>query len=133
MNTLLGNLPLLQVGGGSGGQMTTTILTFGLVFVIFYFLIIRPQNKKKKETAEMLKSIQKGDKIVTIGGIRGSIISVKEDTVTVKIDTNAKMVFSRSAISSVTERKSDRAAAAKLKPAEIEEEAVEETEENSEE
>jgi preprotein translocase subunit YajC len=132
MNIMLGNLPMLQAGAAAGGGgMTTTILTFGLVFVIFYFLIIRPQNKKKKETAEMLKALQKGDKIVTIGGIRGTIQSVKEETVTVKIDTNVKIVFSRSAIASVTERKSDRAAAAKIKPAENEKDT--ENEENSDE
>lgn len=77
----------------------------------------------------MLKSLQKGDKIVTIGGIRGTIQSVKEETVTVKVDTNTKMVFSRSAISTVSERKSDRAAAAKRKPAEVEEETENDSEE----
>jgi preprotein translocase subunit YajC len=75
-----------------------------LVFVIFYFLIIRPQNKKQKETKKMLASLKKGDRVVTIGGIHGSITSIKDDTVTLKIDSSTKMTFSRSAISNVVEQ-----------------------------
>jgi preprotein translocase subunit YajC len=68
---------------------------------IFYFLIIRPQNKKQKETQKMLSELKKGDKIVTIGGIHGTIQSVKEKTVIVKVDENTKLEFSRNAVSGV--------------------------------
>ncbi len=107
MNQLFSNLPLLMAAPGAeggSGSIVPTLVTFGLVFVIFYFLIIRPQNKKKKEAADMLKSLKKGDRVVTIGGIHGTIQSIKDDTVTLKIDGNAKMTFSRSAISSVVEQ-----------------------------
>lgn len=105
-------LPILMAppagGGGAGGpaSIAPTLITFGLVFLIFYFLIIRPQNKKQKETKAMLASLQKGDKVVSIGGIRGTIQSLKEDTVVIKVDTNTTMEFNRSAVATVLERKS---------------------------
>jgi preprotein translocase subunit YajC len=108
MNQLFANLPLLMAAPGAdpaagGASIVPTLITFGLVFVIFYFLIIRPQNKKQKETKEMLKSLKKGDKVVSIGGIHGTVQSIKENEVVIKVDTNSKMTLSRSAISSVVE------------------------------
>jgi len=85
----------------ASGQMISTLFTFGLIFVIFYFLIIRPQSKKQKETKKMIEAVKKGDKIVTIGGIHGSVYTVKERTVIVKVDDETKMEFSKSAISAV--------------------------------
>ncbi|MFW6231766.1 MAG: preprotein translocase subunit YajC [Spirochaetota bacterium] len=109
MNQLLANLPLMMAAPGAdaaGGSasIVPTLITFGLVFVIFYFLIIRPQNKKQKETKKMLESLKKGDRVVSIGGIHGTITSIKDDTVVLKIDSNTKMTFSRSAISNVVEQ-----------------------------
>ncbi|MDR1419928.1 MAG: preprotein translocase subunit YajC [Treponema sp.] len=89
--------------GASGGpsQFITSLLPFAAIIAIFYFLIIRPQSKKQKETKRMLDALKKGDRIVTIGGIRGVIQSVREGTVIVKVDDNVKIEFSRSAISTV--------------------------------
>ncbi len=98
MNSIIGNFPLLQ---GGGGQLATTFLTFGLVFAIFYFLIIRPQNKKQKEAKMMLAALKKADRVVTIGGIRGVVHSVKEDVVVIKVDDNTKIEFSKSAVAAV--------------------------------
>lgn len=96
-------------GGGAGAEsMLPTLFTFGAVFAIFYFLIIRPQNKKQKETQKMLDALKKGDKVQSIGGIRGVIVSVKEDSIIVKVDENTKMEFARSAISGVVEQKDDK-------------------------
>jgi len=86
---------------GGAGAMITSFLPFVAVILIFYFLIIRPQNKKRKETEKMLGALKKGDKIVTIGGVYGTIQSVKDTTVIVKVDENVKLEFLRSAISSV--------------------------------
>ena len=86
-------------GGGAGGLMT--FLPFIAIIAIFYFLIIRPQNKKQKETQKMLSALKKGDRIVTIGGIHGTIQTVKEQSVIVRVDDNTKIEFNRSAISSV--------------------------------
>ena len=89
---------------GGGGQLATTFVTFGIVILIFYFLIIRPQSKRQKETKRMLSSLQKNDKVATIGGMRGVVTSVKEDTVVIKVDDNVKLEFNKSAVSSVLER-----------------------------
>jgi len=102
-------IPLLMGGaqqageGGTGGGLSgiMNFLPFILIIGIFYFLIIRPQNKKQKETQKMLAALKKGDKIITIGGIHGTIQTVKEQTVIVRLDEGVKVEFSRSAISSV--------------------------------
>ena len=100
MNTLSAFLPIAQAAGGSG-QMMTTFVTFGLVILIFYFLIIRPQNKRQKDAKKMLETLKPGDKVVSIGGIRGVIKSLKDDVVIVKVDDNTTLEFNKSAISSV--------------------------------
>ncbi len=106
MTNFFANLPMLlgaSEAGASGGsgQMVTTFVTFGLVILIFYFLIIRPQNKKQKAAKKMLSALKKGDKVVSIGGIHGTVVAVKEQTTVVKVDDNIKLEFSKSAISSV--------------------------------
>ena len=94
--------------------------------LIFYFLIIRPQRKRDKEAKEMLAAIKKGDKIVTIGGIRGTVAVVKESTVIVKVDDNTRIEFSKNAISSVLNKRE--AAPAAEKPAKKGEEKIEKVE-----
>ena len=91
--------------------MVTMIITFGLIIVIFYFLIIRPQKKKQKETQNMLSTLRPGDKVVTAGGIRGTVKHVKENTVTIKVDSNTTIEFNKSAVSSVLERKESKESA----------------------
>ena len=110
MNTIIQFAPLLMGApptdgsGGGGGQLFTTFITFGLVIAIFYFLIIRPQSKKQKETKRMLAAIKKGDRVATAGGIRGTVLSVKEETVVLKVDSNTKLEFNKSAVSQVIEQ-----------------------------
>ncbi|MFA5467879.1 MAG: preprotein translocase subunit YajC [Sphaerochaetaceae bacterium] len=87
--------------------MTTTFITFGLIIVIFYFLIIRPQKKRDKAAKDMLAAMKKGDKVVSIGGIRGTIITVKESTVVVKVDDNTRLEFSKSAIAQILDKKAE--------------------------
>ncbi len=70
-----------------------------LLFVVFYFLLIRPQQKRAKEHKEMLQNIQKGDNVVTTGGIHGKVTSVAEDTITVEIADNVRIKVSKEAIS----------------------------------
>jgi len=88
-------------GASGGGAGIMTFLPFVAIIAIFYFLIIRPQNKKQKETQKMLSALKKGDKVVTIGGIHGTIQSVREQSVVVKVDENTKLEFNRSAISNI--------------------------------
>lgn len=129
MNGVFVNLPLLigmpeggAASSGGSGQLVSLLVTFGLIIVIFYFLIIRPQSKKQKETRSMLESLKKGDRVVTAGGIRGIIHSLKEDTVVLKVDDNTKLELNRSAISSVInpERGAPRPKPGKGKAAEAE-------------
>lgn len=102
MNAIAKGLVLLQTGAANPtGQMISTLVTFGLVFVVFYFLIIRPQNKKQKDMKKMIEGVKKGDKIVTIGGVHGTVHAVKEGTIVVKVDEDCKIEFSKSAVATV--------------------------------
>jgi len=95
-------ISLLQTAPATGsGSLLMTVLPLALIFVIFYFFMIRPQNKKQKETEKMIAALKKGDKVITIGGIHGTISSTKEKTVIVKVDDTTKIEFLRSAISTV--------------------------------
>ena len=98
-------IPFLQAGGAASASASSSLigslLPFLLIIVIFYFFLIRPQNKKQKETQKMLDALKKGDKVITIGGIHGTVSSVKENTVIVKVDDDVKLEFNRTAISSV--------------------------------
>jgi len=85
----------------STAGMLTTVVPFVAIIAIFYFLIIRPQNKKQKEIEKMIKALKKGDKVVTIGGIHGTVSSTKENTVVVRVDENVRIEFNRSAIATV--------------------------------
>ena len=91
--------------GSAAGTGIVTFLPFILIILIMYFLMIRPQNKKQKETQKMLDALKKGDKVITIGGIHGTVSNVKEDIVTVKVDDNCRIEFNRSAIASVVNPK----------------------------
>jgi len=105
MDTLFSGLSLFQTAAPSStGSMISTIVMFGAVFAIFYFMIIRPQNKKQKAAEKMISSVKKGDKVVTIGGVHGTVNSVKDKTVVVKVDDSTKIEFSKSAIASVESR-----------------------------
>ena len=80
-----------------------------VLFVIFYFFIIRPQSKKQKDMKNMLMTLDKGDRVITIGGIYGTILSIKEkkdaktedDIVVLKVSDTSKIELVRSAISRV--------------------------------
>ena len=89
-----------QQGGGEGGGGFSLLLPFILIFVIMYFLMIRPQAKKQKQRQKMIEAIQKGDNIITTGGIHGKIVSFSDDgkTIIVKVDDNVKLNIDRSAV-----------------------------------
>lgn len=82
------------------------IVPYLVIFLIFYFLVIKPQKKKQKEQKEMLGALKKNDRVVTSGGMHGTISLVKENTVVVRVDDNVKIEFDRSAISAVEKTKS---------------------------
>jgi preprotein translocase subunit YajC len=96
-----------QGGSGAGsGSMISTFIMFGAIFLIFYFMIIRPQQKRAKEREKLLSSIEKGDKVVTSGGMHGTVAGVEEKTVLLQVTENVKLKIERSAISTILNRDS---------------------------
>jgi preprotein translocase subunit YajC len=91
-------------GAGGGLSMMLPILLF---IPLLYFLMIRPQQKKQKQWQQMLNGIKSGDRITTTGGIRGTIISMKEDSMVIRVaPDNLKLEVARNAIASVTQEDS---------------------------
>ncbi len=80
-----------QAGGAMG--FIGSLLPLLVLFAIFYFLLIRPQQKQAKDHKEMISTLQKGDKIITVGGIIAEVVKVEEDFFSVKIndETNVKL------------------------------------------
>lgn len=70
----------------------------GLIFVVMYFFMIRPQQKKQKELVKFRSSLAKGDKVITMGGIYGVIVEVKEQYVLVEVDNNVKLRVDKGSI-----------------------------------
>lgn len=92
---------LMEAGAKSG--FMTLIIPFALMFGILYLLIIRPQRSKEKQRLEMISNVRKNDRIVTMGGIHGVVLSVKEKEVIVRVDDakDVKLRIDKSAITSV--------------------------------
>lgn len=84
-------------GGGAGGTLMS-LVPFVLIFVIFYFLLILPQQKRQKKLKAMLEALKKGDKVVTSGGIWGSVTNLGKDTVTLQVADNTKIKVQRESI-----------------------------------
>ncbi|HPN88476.1 MAG TPA: preprotein translocase subunit YajC [Candidatus Omnitrophota bacterium] len=78
--------------------MTFPIIPYILIFFIFYFLIIKPQKDKQKEIKNMLQNIKKNDEVVTLSGMHGTVVLVKEKTVILRVDDNTKIEFDKEAI-----------------------------------
>ena len=90
--------------GNTVAAMVTTFLPLVLIFVVFWFMLIRPQRKKDKAVKEMLNNLKAGDRVCTIGGIYGTIVGLKDDTVTLSVGKdNLSMVVARWGIRSVEE------------------------------
>ena len=71
------------------------------IFGIFYFLFIRPQQKKQKEHQKMVSELKKNDEVVTSGGMHGTVVNVKDTTLTLKVDENVKVEINKTAIAYV--------------------------------
>ncbi|HLR15856.1 MAG TPA: preprotein translocase subunit YajC [Bacillota bacterium] len=82
-------------------EMLATLAPILLMFVIFYFLLIRPQQKRQKQVREMQGALQKGDAVVTIGGLHGEIHAIDEDTVVLLTGGDTKLTYDRAAIRDV--------------------------------
>jgi preprotein translocase subunit YajC len=93
------------------------LLPLLLMGAVFYFIMLRPQNAEKKRHQAMLGAIKKNDRVVTIGGIMGTVLNVQDDAITLKVDesSNTKITFTRSAIQKVLGSESAEAPAAVTK------------------
>jgi preprotein translocase subunit YajC len=88
-----------QAAGAAQENTFLTFLPMLAIFVVFYFLLIRPQQKKQKEARAMLEALEKGNEVVTAGGMLGRIVKLDEQYVTVEVAPNVQVVVQRGAIS----------------------------------
>lgn len=79
----------------------SSLFPFIIIIIMFYFLLIRPQKEKEKEHQKMLNNLNKNDAVVTTGGIHGTIVSVKDKTVIVRVDENVKIEIEKNCIADV--------------------------------
>ena len=91
---------MLLALGGSPGQVNPLIqlIPFALVLAIFYFVILLPTRNRQKKVAEFLAALKEGDKVVTSGGIFGSIAKIKDDSISLQIAPNVRVDIARAAI-----------------------------------
>lgn len=89
---------LMQAAPAAQGGGWTMWVMLILIFVIMWFFMIRPQRKQQKELENFRNALKKGDKIVTIGGIYGTVCEIKEDSVLIEVDNNVKIRVSKQAL-----------------------------------
>jgi preprotein translocase subunit YajC len=92
---------LMGAPGDGAANPLVTFLPLILIFVVFYFFIIRPQKKKEDQRQRMIHSVSKGDKIITIGGVHGTVTQVDDMSVLAQVDTNTKLRIDKNAIASI--------------------------------
>ena len=97
-------------GGGLFGPCTSMLPAFLIIMVLFYFMMIRPQKREQNRMREMISNLKKSDRVVTAGGIFGTVVNAQKESpyVTIRIDDNAKLKVLRTSISRVvTDDESD--------------------------
>ena len=97
MNLLI-SFPLAQAANHAAGSSWSMWVMLALIFVVMWFFMIRPQRKQQKELQNFRNAVKKGDKVVTIGGIFGTIVEVREDSVLMEVDSNVKIRVSKNAL-----------------------------------
>ena len=93
---MIGSIFLMAPSEGGGGA--SSIIMLLMIVVVFYFFMIRPQLKRSKEQRKFRENLEKGDKVVTIGGIHGKVQEIKENIITVDVGDGQKLKIERSAI-----------------------------------
>lgn len=94
-------------GTDGGPSLLTSFIPILLLFVIFYFLLIRPQQKKQKQHQELIGNLRRGDKIVTNGGLYGTVVDVKDHILVLKIADDVKVELVKNAVATVIEKRED--------------------------
>ena len=108
-NTILSLLLFAPpVAGQAAPNPLIQIVPLVLIFVVFYFFMIRPQQKKQKDREKVLDSLKRGDKVVTIGGVHGTVagIDTEKKTVLVQVSDSTKITFDRTAIANIDKQDS---------------------------
>ena len=82
----------------AGPSPIAMLFPFAMMFLIFYLLVFRPQSQMRKTHEQMLKGLKKHDEVVTSGGVFGTVMNVKADTVTLRVDENVRLEVEKSAI-----------------------------------
>ncbi|MDP8213537.1 MAG: preprotein translocase subunit YajC [Candidatus Zapsychrus exili] len=95
----------MQPEQAAGPLAGLPIIPYVLIFLVFYFLVIRPQKNKQKELKELANNIAKNDQVVTMGGIHGTVVMVKEKTVVIRVDDSTKIEFDKEAVTTVIKTK----------------------------
>ncbi len=86
------------MSAGGSSAVFTQLLFFGAIFAIFYFLLIRPQQKQKREREAMLAALKKGDRVVTTGGLWGTVTGLDEQKVVLRVADQVRLEFDRAAV-----------------------------------
>ena len=100
-----------QSPGGSGSALSQQLsfLPFlAAMIAIFYFLVIRPQQKQRRERDALLRAVKRGDRVVTTGGLHGTVAGLDEHTVTLRVGDQSKLVFDRAAIGRIVPASGER-------------------------
>lgn len=92
------SLQATQPGRPQGTGLFAALIPFVLVFAIFYLLIVMPQRKKQKRHMAMVEQLKPGDRIVTSGGIFGTVMGVQQDRIELKVSSNVKIEITKSAV-----------------------------------
>lgn len=103
--TFLNQFFMMAPPQGDGGGAMINLVFLGAIFFVFYFFIIRPQTKRQKEIQTKVSEMKKGDKVVTSGGMIGTVSSIDDSSVLLEIDTGVKARFQKSAITDVNPNK----------------------------
>ncbi len=90
--------PAATDGEQEGGSIWPMIIFLVVIFALFYFVMIRPQRKRQKEHQTMMETLQKGDRVITAGGIYGTIENLSEDSVVIKVEGGTTMRVARSSV-----------------------------------
>jgi preprotein translocase subunit YajC len=101
---------VLAADPGGGGSLLQFLLLFAPLFVIWYFLVIRPQQQQRRKTREMLANLKTGDRVVTSGGIYGTIVSFRNGIVQLQVANQVKLDVARSAITGLVTDETEEAA-----------------------
>ena len=91
-------ITILHAAAGQQGGGWQMWIMLALIFVVMWFFMIRPQRKQQKELQNFRDSLKKGDKVVTIGGIYGTVCEIKEGSVLIEVDNNVKIRVSKQAL-----------------------------------